>query len=173
MRALATRSGLSQPFLSAVERGLSMPSIATLYRIAEALDVAPSTLLPVSASGDIQVVRATEGRMVPSSERPGSAIGRLVFADEHQGLEVFEYVMDDGRRPRRLVRPRRPQGAAPRRAASSPSSSRATPPSTSAPGDCLVHAGRIPHRWTVDRPGHGAAVPRHRPRPDLIATVSG
>ena len=36
MRALAARCGISQPFLSAVERGLSMPSIATLYRIANA-----------------------------------------------------------------------------------------------------------------------------------------
>jgi transcriptional regulator with XRE-family HTH domain len=152
MRALAARSGLSQPFLSAVERGLSMPSIATLYRIAEALDVTPSTLLPLSASGDIQVVRAAAGRMVPSSERPGSAIGRLVFADEHQGLEVFEYEMDetadldvwyahDGRKVLHLL------------------SGHLTvefedhPPEHLGPGDCLVHPGRIPHRWSVTSPG--------------------
>ena len=92
MRALAARCGLSQPFLSAVERGLSMPSIVTLYRIAEALGVAPSTLLPDDSHGDVQVIRAGEGRLVPSSERTGSAVGRLVLSDEDQGLEVYEYV---------------------------------------------------------------------------------
>lgn len=148
MRALAARSGLSQPFLSAVERGLSMPSIATLYRIAEALGVAPSTLLPGSASGDVEVVRATEGTMVLSSERPGSAVGRLVYADDHQGLEVFEYVMDaaadldvwyahDGRKVLHLV-----EGHLMVEFERHPSVHLG-------PGDCLVHAARIPHRWTV------------------------
>ena len=152
MRALATRSGLSQPFLSAVERGLSMPSIATLYRIAEALDVAPSMLLPVSASGDIQIVRAGEGRLVASSERPGSAVGRLVVADDHQGLEVFEYVVDgtadldvwyahDGRKVLNLV-----DGHLTVEFEGHPSA-------VLDPGDCLVHAGRIPHRWSVRGPG--------------------
>ena len=37
-----SRCGVSQPFLSAVERGLSMPSIATLYRLAEVLDTTPA-----------------------------------------------------------------------------------------------------------------------------------
>ena len=82
MRALAARCGVSQPFLSAVERGLSMPSIATLYRLAEVLGTAPADLLPASATGDVSVVRAGEGRLVPSSDRPDSAIGRVVFSDD-------------------------------------------------------------------------------------------
>jgi transcriptional regulator with XRE-family HTH domain len=94
MRALAARCGISQPFLSAVERGLSMPSIATLYRIAEALDVAPSSLLPDEPSGDVHVIRHDEGRMMPSNERTGSAVGRLVLSDEGHGLEIYEYVTD-------------------------------------------------------------------------------
>jgi transcriptional regulator with XRE-family HTH domain len=152
MRTLGARSGLSQPFLSAVERGLSMPSIATLYRIAEALDVSPSTLLPVSASGDIQVVRADEGRLVASSERAGSAVGRLVFSDDHQGLEVFEYRVDatadldvwyahDGRKVLHLVDGHLTVEF------------EGHPPARLGPGDCLVHAGRIPHRWQVTSPG--------------------
>ena len=71
-----------------------MPSIATLYRIAEALDMAPSSLLPGEPSSDVQVMRRGAGRMVPSSERPGSAVGRLVLSDESHGLEIYEYVTD-------------------------------------------------------------------------------
>ena len=31
---------------------------------------------------------------MPSSERADSAIGRLVFSDDGQGLEMYEYVAD-------------------------------------------------------------------------------
>ena len=114
----------------------------------------------------------TEGRMVPSSERPGSAIGRLVFADEHQGLEVFEYVMDaaadldvwyahDGRKVLHLV-----ERPAHRRV-------RGPPAEHLGPGR-LPRAHRPdPAPLDGDRPGHGAAVPRHRARPGLSASVSG
>jgi transcriptional regulator with XRE-family HTH domain len=152
MRALAVRSGLSQPFLSAVERGLSMPSIATLYRVAEALGVPPSTLLPESAGGEIVVVRAGDGRLVPSSERPGSALGRLVYSDEGQGVEVYEYVTGpdadldvwyahDGRKVLHVIDGElivEFEHHATERLG---------------PGDCVVHDGRIPHRWTVPGPG--------------------
>lgn len=149
MRALATRCGVSQPFLSEVERGMSMPSIATLYRIAESLDVSPARLLPTPGPGDVHVVRADEGRRVPSSERVDSAVGRVVYSDVDRGLEVFEYLTDrsedldvwfahpgekilyladgclavdfEGRATQHLRR-----------------------------GDCVVHPGDIPHRWQVD-----------------------
>jgi transcriptional regulator with XRE-family HTH domain len=149
MRALATRCGLSQPFLSAVERGLSMPSIATLYRIAEALEVAPSTLLPDEPHGDVQVIRADEGPLVPSSERAGSAVGRLVVSDEGQGLEVYEYVADatadldvwyahDGRKLLHLI------------AGHLRVELEGRDDVHLAPGDCLVHAAHIPHRWSIE-----------------------
>ena len=38
-RALAARAGISQPYLSQLERGLSSPSMVTTYRLAEALGV--------------------------------------------------------------------------------------------------------------------------------------
>lgn len=148
MRALAARCGVSQPFLSEVERGMSMPSIATLYRIAEALGITPSKLLPSPGPGDIHVVRADEGRRVRSSERANSAIGRVVFSDQDKGVEVYEYrtssaedldvwfehhgnkilyvaegtlaVEFDGR-PAELL----------------------------SVGDCIVHPGVIAHRWKV------------------------
>ena len=149
MRALATRSGLSQPFLSAVERGLSMPSIATLYRIADALEVAPSSLLPDEPDGDVQVIRAAEGPLVPSSEREHSAVGRLVLSDDGHGLEVYEYVTDaaadldvwyahDGRKVLHLI------------AGALRVELEGRDDVHLGPGDCLVHTARIPHRWSVE-----------------------
>ncbi|MFD0279603.1 helix-turn-helix domain-containing protein [Kitasatospora sp. NPDC127111] len=68
MAELAARSGLSQPFLSQLERGLTTPSLTSIYRIAEALDVPPGTFLrpparpgAVSHESDPQVVRVSEG----------------------------------------------------------------------------------------------------------------
>jgi transcriptional regulator with XRE-family HTH domain len=149
MRTLAARCGVSQPFLSEEERGLAMPSIATLYRVAEALGVAPATLLPTPGPEDIHVVRADEGRRAPSSERPHSAVGRVIYSDEERGLELFEYITDrsedldvwfahagvkvlyvaDGRLAIDFEsRPTQHLGR----------------------GDCIVHPADIPHRWQVE-----------------------
>jgi transcriptional regulator with XRE-family HTH domain len=148
MRTLATRCGVSQPFLSEIERGMSMPSIATLYRIADALEVTPADLLPGPEPDGIYLIRASEGRKVASSEREHSATGRLVFTDSTRGIEVYEYratadddldvwfahegekilyVVDGG-----LV---------------VEFDHAAT--QTLGPGDCLVHPGQIAHRWAV------------------------
>lgn len=149
MRSLAAKSGVSQPFLSEVERGQSIPSIATLYRIAAALDISPAVLLPSEDVHDVTVVRAGRGQLVPSSDRPRSALGRVVMSDPSRGLEIYEYVIDpaddldvwyehpghkvlhvldgrlqlrfEGRRGIRL-----------------------------GPGDWVVHPGVIPHRWIVE-----------------------
>lgn len=149
MRSLAARCGVSQPFLSEVERGMSMPSIATLYRIAEALDIAPAKLLPTPGPEDIHLVRADEGRRVPSSERANSAVGRVVYSDDAQGLEIFEYVTDrsedldvwfahPGEKVLYLADGRLAVEFEHR------------PTQVLGPGDCLVHPGDIPHRWRVE-----------------------
>lgn len=59
MAVLATRSGLSQPFLSQLERGLATPSLSSIYRIAEALDVAPGTFLRPPPDRARSATRAT------------------------------------------------------------------------------------------------------------------
>lgn len=148
MRALAAACGLSQPFLSAVERGLSTPSIATLYRLADVLGTAPAELLPAPAGGDISVVRASDGRFVPSSDRPNSAIGRVVFSDSFRHLEVYEYVAapeDDldvwfehpGDSVLHLI-----EGALRLEFESRPDQQLEA-------GDCIVYPGTIAHRWNV------------------------
>lgn len=147
MRALAMACGLSQPFLSAVERGLSTPSIATLYRLADVLGVSPADLLPAPPD-EISVVRADEGRLAPSSDRPGSAIGRVVFSDAARQLEIYEYRVDPaddldvwyehpGGSVLHLI-----DGALQVDFEGRPSMELGA-------GDCLVHPGSIAHRWSV------------------------
>ena len=42
---LSEKSGLSQQYISGLERGHRNPTIVTLYEIASALDVSPASLL--------------------------------------------------------------------------------------------------------------------------------
>lgn len=148
MRDFAARCGLSQPFVSNVERGMSTPSIATLYRMAEVLGTEPATLLPSHPSDGVQVIRADEGQLVPSSDRPGSAIGRVLLADPGRRLEVFEYHIDPGDdldiwydHPGDVVL-HLIEGRISVDLAGRPSVELAA-------GDCLVHPGTVPHRWSV------------------------
>ena len=77
MRALAVHVGVSQPFLSKLERGSTAASISTLYRLAAALGVAPGDLLPVERQAEVVVVRDGEGVALAVSEQPTAAIGRM------------------------------------------------------------------------------------------------
>jgi transcriptional regulator with XRE-family HTH domain len=148
MRDFATRSGLSQPFVSAVERGMSTPSIATLYRMAEVLGMEPSNLLPSHPTGGVDVIRAGEGQLVPSSDRPGSAMGRVLLADPGRRLEIYEYVIDAGDdldvwydHPGDVVL-HLIEGRLRVEFASHPAVELGS-------GDSIVHAGAVPHRWSV------------------------
>lgn len=92
MRALARSSEMSQPFLSQVEKGATSPSLSSLYRLAHALGLPPSELMPsvVPARG-VSVLRRGEGRELPVSDAPGAASGRLLSAGAGHVLEVVEY----------------------------------------------------------------------------------
>ena len=148
MRDFASRCGLSQPFVSAVERGMSTPSIATLYRMADVLGMAPSNLLPSHPTNDVDVIRADDGQLVPSSDRPGSAMGRVLLADPSRRLEIYEYVIDadddldvwydhPGDVVLHLIEGRLRVELTGR------------PTVDLDPGDCLVHPGDVPHRWSM------------------------
>jgi transcriptional regulator with XRE-family HTH domain len=98
MRELAERAGLSQPFLSQVERGVSTPSMASTYRLAHALGVVPGDLLPATGPADVLVVRADEGLRIPVSDGPDSAEGRALLLRDTSALEVVEYIIKPGQR---------------------------------------------------------------------------
>lgn len=91
MREVATRAGISQPFLSQIERGQSMPSMITVYRLAETLAVTPGDLLPTSSESKVTVVRQNEGRMLPVAHRPDAALGRVLVLTPDERLQIVEY----------------------------------------------------------------------------------
>ena len=91
MREVATRAGISQPFLSQIERGLSMPSMVTVYRLAETLDVTPGELLPSSTESKVTVIRSDEGRLLPVADRPDAALGRVLVLSRDANLQIIEY----------------------------------------------------------------------------------
>jgi transcriptional regulator with XRE-family HTH domain len=86
LRTVATRSGLSESFLSQVERGRSSASIASLRSIADALGVSIADLFEVDAMPSPRVLRR--------NERPALAFGvlgrkLLLTPRPLQSLEVF------------------------------------------------------------------------------------
>jgi transcriptional regulator with XRE-family HTH domain len=152
MRELAEQCGVSQPFISAVERGLSTPSISTLYRLAEVLDTEPAALLPVHRDDEVSVIRAGQGRLVPSSDRPNSAVGRVLLSDDTRHLEVYEYLTSSAEdldvwfeHPGNVIL-HLLDGSVRLEFAGRPAVELG-------PGDCVVHPGPIPHRWTVTGDG--------------------
>jgi transcriptional regulator with XRE-family HTH domain len=96
MRELARRAGISQPFLSQIERGVSAPSMVTTYRLADALDVLPGALLPAPTPRRLTVVRADEGRHIPVANRDDAAIGRALLMQPGNSLEVIDYRIESG-----------------------------------------------------------------------------
>ena len=74
LEALASHTGLTKSYLSKVERGIAVPSIATAMKLAEAFEVAVGDLIGVSAqSRDFVVVR--KGDRKPFNGRRGQGAG--------------------------------------------------------------------------------------------------
>jgi transcriptional regulator with XRE-family HTH domain len=96
MRALAASAGVSQPFLSQVERGVSAPSMSTVYRLASALAVVPGDLLPTLPPDPVTVVRASEGQFLPVTEHVEAARGRILMSQSDRMLELIEYRIEPG-----------------------------------------------------------------------------
>jgi len=92
MRALAGAAEISQPFLSQIEGGRTMPSILTLFKLAKVLDISPSELLPANEEPEpIHVVRRGEGELVPVSESDDGAVSRIISSAATRGATVQEY----------------------------------------------------------------------------------
>ena len=89
MRALAASAEMSQPFLSQIEAGQTMPSLATLYRIAKVLGISPAELLPAEPDpAPVHLARDSDAVWVPISEKENAGTTRVV----NKGLSnVQEY----------------------------------------------------------------------------------
>jgi transcriptional regulator with XRE-family HTH domain len=93
LRTVAERSGLSESFLSQVERGRSSASISSLRRIADALGVSVSDLFEPTGPPQPRVLR--------SSDRPALSFGilgrkLLLTPKPLLHLEVFVGELDPG-----------------------------------------------------------------------------
>ena len=69
LRDLATRSGVSAPMLSQVERGETSPTLQIAGRIAAGLELRLSQLLRLDEGGAVTVVRRSERRQGPARAR--------------------------------------------------------------------------------------------------------
>jgi transcriptional regulator with XRE-family HTH domain len=68
LKALGRQAGLSHPFLSQLERGLARPSVGSVERIAQALEVPVSALWAPRQREDARLVRAHEGSVREHAE---------------------------------------------------------------------------------------------------------
>lgn len=111
LQDVADRSGVSQPFLSQLENGRSMPSLLTLHRVARALGTTTQGLLSDEDTDAVSLVRQGEGReyeLVPGTTVRFLASGRRTMEPnevrvragsdsgahlEHQGEELI-FVID-------------------------------------------------------------------------------
>ena len=96
--ALAASAGVSQPFLSQVERGRAMPSLLSLHRIARALGSTAQELLAASAAPAVELVRAGEGHVYEHGGGDGStgAIRSRWLVSAPRQLGPAEFVAEPG-----------------------------------------------------------------------------
>lgn len=96
MRELAARCGLSQPFLSNIENGRGMPSVATLYRLASSLDVDVHDLLPASDEEDVVLLRAADALHLLVADQADSATSRVLAAGRNSTLQARHFQISPG-----------------------------------------------------------------------------
>lgn len=97
MGELARRSGVSQPYISQVEHGKFSPSLTTLYRLAGALGVPTSSLVPpMAAFPEEGLHRHGRGTPVTMADAPGSPVGHMLSRGGASQLEAFVYELDPG-----------------------------------------------------------------------------
>jgi len=85
-RALARLAGVSQPLLSKIENGAALPSVPSLYAIAEALGVGPADLLPAEEASPAP---AGHGAPLAAADAPGAVETVLLHAAPGRRIEAY------------------------------------------------------------------------------------
>ncbi len=93
LQQLASRCGLSQPFLSQLENGKAMPSLLALHKVAQALETTAHSLLLPQEGLDISLVRHGEGEIYQLVE--GASVRFLTRGASHL-MEPNEVAFDPG-----------------------------------------------------------------------------
>ena len=88
--ALAQRSGVSKGMLVQVEQGSANPTVGTLSRIAEALDVSIARLLDLGEQPAVRVVRAAE-TVTLWRDDSGSHGDLLLGMDRREHVELWSW----------------------------------------------------------------------------------
>ena len=94
LRDLATRTGVSAPMLSQVERGETSPTLATAGRIASGLELSLSQLLRLDEGPSVSVVRRQDAK--PRSARRGHTAEVLTPAVPGQRAELSRHTLQPG-----------------------------------------------------------------------------
>lgn len=94
LRDLATRSGVSAPMLSQVERGDTSPTLQVAAKIAAGLDLRLSQLLRLDEAGSVTVVRADARRQ--GGGAAGHSFEVLTPAMPGQRLELSRHELAPG-----------------------------------------------------------------------------
>ena len=81
LQQLASRCGLSQPFLSQLENGKAMPSLMALHNVAQALETTAHSLIQPQERLDISLVRHGEGETYQLVE--GASVRFLTRGGSH------------------------------------------------------------------------------------------
>src|SRR4051795_1484217 len=96
LRDLASRSGVSAPMLSQVERGETSPTLAVAQKIADGLDLRLSQLLRLDEDGAVTVTRAGNGRQSGGDARAGHRYEVLTAPLPGQRAELSRHVLAAG-----------------------------------------------------------------------------
>jgi transcriptional regulator with XRE-family HTH domain len=93
--ALAERAGVSRGMLLQIEQRRVNPSLATLVRVADALDASVNELVDLGATDPVRIVHADEAVDLWRGERGG--VGRLlVGSDRLDHLETWIWTIEPG-----------------------------------------------------------------------------
>lgn len=159
LEELAARTGLTKSYLSKVERGVSVPSISTALRVAEAFETGVGDLFGVTASNnDFVVVRRDERKpFSPKGANIGFRYEAIAPGQTHGLFEAF------------VVHPpfeeppdyKRSQHSGQEMMFVVKGTVDVTFPHTSvklSAGDCMVFSGQMPHRVFSVRPQRAEAL---------------
>ena len=91
MDALASRSGLTKGYLSLVERGYKVPTIASLVKVADALDVPISVLFEEEPLEEfVAIVRKRERKPFQDTQSHRDySYESITFKTPHKHMEAF------------------------------------------------------------------------------------
>lgn len=92
---VASRTGLSTPFLSQVENGIGTPSLTSLFSLARVLETTAEALLAGPPIEPVVVIRAGEGPRYPVTD-VSSGAQRRQLTTHGEPVSAAEYIVDPG-----------------------------------------------------------------------------